>query len=223
MSELAAAYYEQRAARMGVTEIPDLLDGLARPVMDLQDPLPALLSVRLANAFTEVEAFALEGVPLALEASHDRKLTDPQWQDMRERLHPYHTWPGAARQAKVQSGYLLHKPSDRGRVYVEALACKEVPDGRLAVAANKLAPSSLHSQKLDAPSQESVQVYLLSRLIAPHGVFTRAYLSVAWGSYAELGALNATVHPNNYLGVRYIGAPVLADQLSGLPPLRVRA
>jgi hypothetical protein len=216
MSELAAGYYRQRAGDIGVAALPPLLrDGTAVTLLTL--PGPVVSSGQLRERYCEevapLAAIALEGVPLALHARSGKSPTTSQWSVMKQRLKPWGRFATLEQFANrnVARAVLRVLPL-RGGIYLDALAREEVPEAALRRTTKN---TGYYTPRPEEESQEPAQVYLMTRSITADGTCVRAHLSVAWGHFGR---------PNHnsdqlYLGVRYLGAPLLEQEIGALPPL----
>jgi hypothetical protein len=214
MSEMAAAYYEQRAGDTGVAELPPLLrDGKAVSLVRFPGRIlsSGVLHERFCEEVAPVAPVALEGVPLALHGRGNGPTTS-QWQVMKERLRPWGRYASLEQFADRNAVRALMKVFPlRGAIFLEALAGPEVPQD--AFRRSTLNTGSYRPHPQD-PSQEPAQVYLLSRAVTEQGQCVNAHLTVAWGEFTR--PAHST---SQYLGVRYLGTPLVAQEIAALPPL----
>lgn len=210
MSELAAGYYQERARRLVIDPIPNLLNG--HPVLLLsadERPVPKHLPAAFGQEVETVESFVLDGV-LGVQLASGNRLTVPEW-------HAIRALPGfrARSAAKYAAGLVVPHmlslfPLRGGEVFVEAIARSEVPERALLRA-------TVNTYAARGPLYEDAEVFLLTRTMGEdRQTCYSAHFTLVWGDYLN-GEHRS--NSNSYLTARYLGNGLLPQELAVLPPL----
>lgn len=211
MSTAARAYYEGRTDLLSSRLLPGILDGNPASLLDTgESPVKELVAARFAAVTRDAESYVLD----AVRFTFPRRLLDTSWEEIRN-LPPYQPTVGRADKyaARRMTGHLLARAAG-ARVLLEAL-----PDEGIPEAAYRTATANKPIIRTD--TQEIARVALLARTVHEDGEVSAAYFTVLWGEYKVMpvnrGALGMV--DTGFLTPRYYGAPVLRQELSGLPPL----
>lgn len=205
--------FESRDALLASRSLPGILDGNPVPLLSAQEtPVLELVAARFAALTRDVEPFVLD----AVRYTFPRRVTDATWEKMRG-LPRYQ--PKTMRADKYAAGRMashLLAPAENARVILEALADEEVPERTY-----KLATSNRPIIRTEA--QKIARVALLARTVQEDGEVSAAHLTILWGEYKTMpvhqGPFGKVRIEQGFMSPRYFGAPVLGQELSGLPPV----
>ncbi|HSX35060.1 MAG TPA: hypothetical protein VLF62_05455 [Candidatus Saccharimonadales bacterium] len=217
MSELGAAYYRGRADAMGlpIAAMPAMLrTGEAVLAVTLPERRAATtLTSSFRQEVASLSGFVTEGVPFVLEAANGQAPSANQWQRMKQTLRPRPRYAPLGRFAErnmrpaMQRGIPLW-----GAVYIDAIARREVPeDVMLRMMSNN--GSYLPSPR--AKAQEWAQAFIVTRAVVDDGTTINAHFTTVWAEYSSAWYRDE----QSYLGMRYLGAPLLAREVAKLPEL----
>lgn len=198
MSRAAKKYYASRARRLGIQEVPSLLDGSPRHLLNLDESLPDLGEELIAQRFRAiirgVSKFAVRG-------------TIHEYPEARG-LRPDGRARTVAEHALVVAEWLAckHEDTDRGlqMAYTESVGRFELPN--LAI---KRATVGHHSAGQITSADK--QVYLTTRAIhADRGCPDEILVSLVHGDYRA-------GEPTSFLTPRYFSCQLLPKEAARVP------
>jgi hypothetical protein len=212
MSKLAGEHYGQIADNFFTSGAPPILDGEPRVLVAPGERLESGLATQRFTEFSEgLDDFVLDGVLGAIEA-RGQIVTPARWQIMRG-------WPRRTERSIAEYAASHVEPycanwlaEDSSSVYLEALTREEVGVKPL----NRLTTDMITAR---SPEEASAQAILLARILDAKGECRASFLTILWGRLLPRRDIAYQGVRKDSSSVRYFGAPLLRQELAGLPPL----